>query len=636
MNDLQTYIAISKYARWLPKENRRERWPETVHRYGDFWREKYPEKQFAGILNKIEKSILNLEAMPSMRALMTAGIALTRDEIAGYNCSAIAITHIRCFDEMFYLALCGSGTGFSVERQYVNKMPEVAEEFYPTETTISVRDSKIGWAAALKELISMLYQGQLPKWDTSKVRLAGSILKTFGGRASGPEPLEKLFRNVTRIISNAAGRKLNSIECHDICCHILDTVVVGGVRRSAGVSFSNLTDDRMRRAKTGQWWLSDPQRALANNSFMYTEKPDMDAFSKEWRTLHKSKSGERGIVNQEALKKKAAEVGREWDGDFLLNPCCEAILRDSGGLCNLSEVIIRAEDTLDDIENKIEMAVIIGTFQATLTNFRYLRNVWQRNAEEERLLGVSLTGIMDHFVMSNSANSAEIRQWSNKFNSLKDVLVHFRTLARTVNKKWAKKLGITEAKQISLVKPSGTVSILAGTSSGIHPRYSEFYIRRVRQDKKDPLSQLMIDQKVPYVKEGTNYVFDFYIKSPGTSVTGKSIGALQQLELWKLYKEHWCDGNPSQTVYYTDDEYFAIADWIWKNWDLVGGISFFPKDDHVYQNAPLEEITKDEYELKKFNFPEKIQWQNLPEYEKYDTTTSSQTVACAGATCEMI
>jgi len=632
MDQIQQYIAISKYARWLPDENRREIWTETCKRYVNFWKNRFPDK-YLDIFNDMEINIKDMNVMPSMRALMTAGKALTRDEIAGYNCSSIAITHMRCFDEIFFLALNGVGTGFSVERQYINKLPEVSEEFYESDTIINVRDSKIGWASSLKELISLLYQGLIPKWNMDKVRLAGARLKTFGGRASGPEPLNKLFKNVVRVITGAVGRKLNSVECHDLCCYILDTVIVGGVRRSAGISFSNLTDDRMRRAKTGQWWISDGQRALANNSVMYTEKPDLESFSKEWRTLHKSKSGERGIVNQESLKKKAEWCCREYDGAYLLNPCCEAILRDTGGLCNLTEVMIRPNDTINDIKNKIEMAVIIGTFQATLTNFRYLRKVWKKNAEDEALLGVSLTGIMDHKVFSNTAIIEEFKEWGG-YTNLGDTLDYLRRYAREINKKYAKMLGINEAGQVTLVKPSGTVSILTGTSSGIHPRYSKYYIRRVRQDKKDPLTQMMVSVGVPWTDDGEKIIFSFFMKSPKHSVLQNDMNALSQLNLWKIYKEKWCDGNPSQTIYYTDDEFFGVADWIWQNWDLIGGLSFFPKDSHIYDNAPLEKITEDEYNKQTKTFPE-IDWGLLFSFEKNDTTVSSQTLACIGNSCEI-
>ncbi|NOR27629.1 MAG: ribonucleoside-triphosphate reductase [Lutibacter sp.] len=622
MDDYQKYIHISKYARFLDKEKRRETWEETVERYCSFFRNRLQLENIS-FPKEIKESILNLEVMPSMRALMTAGKALKRDNIAGYNCSACAINHQRVFDEAFYLLMCGSGFGFSVERQYINKLPTIDEEFFNSDTVIVVADSKIGWASSLRELISLLYSGKIPKYDVSKIREAGKRLKTFGGRSSGPLPLKNLFEFTIRLFKNAKGRKLNSIECHDLMCKIADTVIVGSVRRAAMISLSNLSDDRMRRAKNGEWYIADPQRALANNSTAYTEKPDLDSFSKEWRNQYVSKSGERGIVNKVALKIKAEECDRVYDGEYILNPCAEAILRDSGGLCNLTEVVIRSEDTLESLKKKVRIASILGTLQSTLTDFRYLRPIWKKNAEEERLLGVSLTGIMDHHIMSGQ--SFELENW---LKELKDI-------ARKINIKWAKKLNINESKQLTLNKPSGTVSQLVNCSSGIHPRMFPYYIRRVRQDIKDPLSKLLIDQGVPYINDSCDkYIFSFYIKSPEKSITLKDLKALDQLDLWKIYRNTWCEGNPSQTIYYTDDEYFAIANWIWNNWDIIGGLSFFPKDDHIYENAPYEEITKEEYEEGIKSFP-KIDWEKMKEYENRDMTISSQTLACSGGNCEL-
>lgn len=631
--ELQKYIHLSKYSRWVETENRRENWDETIDRYIDFWKDKFSDESdpwFDNTIDSFGGRVRDYDVMPSMRVLMTAGKALERDEAAGFNCSAIAVTHARVFDECFYLLMNGCGFGFSVERQYIKKLPCIDEEFYESESVISVRDSKIGWATALKELISMLFNGQIPKWDLSKIRPAGARLKTFGGRASGPEPLNRLFEFTVRLFRNAKGRQLRSIECHDLLCKIADTVIVGSVRRSACISLSNLTDDRMRRAKTGQWWVVEPQRALANNSVAYTEKPDIDAFSKEWRNQYKSKSGERGIINKVALKEKAVSCGREYDGDYLVNPCGEAILRDSGGFCNLSEVIIKSTDSYDDIKSKVIFATIIGTFQSTLTNYRYLRKIWKQNSEEERLLGVSLTGIMDHKVMSGQHDKGgdgypELTKW---LRGLKQVAIE-------TNKKYANKLGIPVSKHITLVKPSGTVSILCNTSSGIHPRYSEYYIRRVRNDKKDPLSQLMIDSGIPYIEEGEKYVFEFFIKSPEHSVCNSSMSASDQLNVWKVYRNEFCDGNPSQTIYYTDNEYFTVADWVWNNWNDIGGLSFFPKDDHVYENAPLEAISKEKYDECLQSFPNSIQWDRLPEYEQEDTTQQEVTLACAGDQCEV-
>ena len=659
--NLQKYIHISKYARWLEKEKRRETWDESVSRFIDFWDSQLVcggpgindplldnQKE---LLAEIKESIINCDIMPSMRGMMTAGKALERDNIAQYNCTATAVNHPAVFSEAFYILMNGCGFGFSVERQYINKLPEVAEDLYPSETTLTIRDSKIGWATGLKELISMLYNGQIPKWDLSKVRPAGARLKTFGGRASGPEPLDRLFQHTVLLFKNAKGRKLTSIECHDLMCHIADTVIVGSVRRAALISLSNLTDDRMRRAKDGQWWQISPHRALANNSVAYTEKPDLDSFSKEWRTLYKSKSGERGIWNKEDAKKIAIDRNRpEFDGDYIPNPCGEVSIRDTGGVCNLTEVIIRPDDTFENIRRKVRLATIMGTIQASLTNFRFLRKVWRNNAEEERLLGVSFTGIMDHPIFSNNANRKIWREFVKNSTTdgvdeiyndhaggrLEDLLKYLHNYAHDINKEWAKKLFIEPTGHVCVIKPSGTVSILTGTSSGIHPRYGKYYIRRVRNDKKDPLSLLMIEQGIPYVDEGDKYIFEFYVQSPDHSISQNEIGAMNQLDLWKIYKENWCDGNPSQTIYYTDDDYFSIADWIWKNWDVIGGLSFFPYSNEVYDNAPLEEITEEEYNEKVKSFPENIEWDRLVEFEMEDKTESAQTLACSGGNCELV
>jgi len=633
--EMKTYIHLSKYSRWIDKENRRETWDETIDRFHDYWSDRYNDKSDERItdhITEMTKYIRDFKVMPSMRVLMTAGKALQRDEAAGYNCSAAAVTHSRVFDECFYLLMCGCGFGFSVERQYINRLPTIDEEMYESDSVIVVRDSKIGWATALKELISMLYNGQIPNWDLSKIRPAGARLKTFGGRASGPEPLNRLFEFVVRLFKKAKGRKLRSIECHDLICKIAETVIVGSVRRSATISLSNLTDDRMRRAKTGQWWIVEPQRGLANNSVAYTEKPDIDAFSKEWRTLYKSKSGERGIINKEALRKKAEACGREYDGDYIINPCGEAILRDTGGFCNLTELITKEKDDLDTLKDKARVATIIGVFQSTLTNFRYLRKVWKNNADEDRLLGISITGIMDHPILSGMADK---KNNDSNYTILNEWLSEIKAVCRETANEMASILGINQPTQLTLVKPSGTVSQLCNTASGIHPRYSEYYIRRVRNDKKDPLSNLMIDEGIPYVEDGEKYIFSFFIKSPKSSVCGSDITAMEQLEIWKVYRNTFCDGNPSQTIYYTDDEYFAIADWIWKNWDDVGGLSFFPKDDHIYENAPYETISKDEYNELVETFPKEIQWNRLPEFETEDGTQRETELACMGGACEI-
>lgn len=621
---LQEYIHLSRYARWLEGEKRRETWEETVSRYTNFFAARFPELYPA---DRINKSIGALRTMPSMRALMTAGPALDKDEMAGFNCSYVAVDHVRAFDEILYILMCGTGVGFSVERQFINNLPTVSEDFHQSDTLITVKDSKIGWASAFRELVSMLYAGQIPKWDVSKVRPAGAKLKTFGGRASGPKPLVDLFNFTTAMFKKAAGRKLNSVECHDLVCKVADIVVVGGVRRSALISLSNLSDDRMRVAKSGQWWVDNGQRALANNSAAYTEKPDMEIFLEEWMALIQSKSGERGIFNRVAAKKKAAEFDRrDPNHEFGTNPCGEIILR-SAGLCNLTEVVIRAGDTLEDLMDKVEVATIMGTFQSSLTNYRYVRNVWKRNAEEERLLGVSMTGIMDHEVLSKPSDEAA--QW----------LTQLREHAVKTNAKWAKKLGINASVAITTVKPSGTVSQLVDSASGIHPRYSQHYIRTVRADKKDPLAQFMRAEGFPVedcvMKPDTTDVFAFPVRGPAHAVFRNDMSAIQQLEHYLMFKRFWCEHNPSITVYVRDHEWLAVGDWVYNNFDDVGGVSFLPHTDHVYQQAPYTECSEAEYEELTGKMPT-VAWSKLQEFEKEDSTESSKTLACSAGACELL
>ena len=625
MNQYQQFIHKSRYARWLPEENRREEWHETVNRYVDFWKDR-------GQLNdkealKIFNAIFNMEVMPSMRCMMTAGEALKKDNVAGFNCSYLHIDSPRSFDELMYVLMCGTGVGFSVERAFINKLPEVAEEFHPTDSMIVVADSKIGWASAFRELISLLYAGKIPKWDTHKVRPSGARLKTFGGRASGPEPLEDLFNFCVGIFQKAAGRKLTSIECHDICCKIADIVVVGGVRRSALISLSNLSDPRMAKAKSGQWWMDEGQRRLANNSVAYTERPDFESFLSEMHTMYDSKAGERGIFSRVAAQKIAAKNGRrDPEQDFGTNPCSEIILR-SNQFCNLSEIVVRPDDDLESLKRKCEVAAIIGTLQATLTDFRYLRNVWKRNTEEEALLGVSLTGICDHYLLGK--DSPDLEKW---LTEMKDVAIK-------TNKKWAEKLGINQSAAITCVKPSGTVSQLVDSASGIHPRFSKHYIRRVRSDKKDPLAQYMSSVGFPVeedVMSKASLVFSFPMEAPQESTTVSQVGAMQQLKLWKKYQDYWCEHKPSITVYYTDDEFLQIAQWIWDNFDTVSGISLLPVSDHVYQQAPYEDITKEKYEELLKAMPVDINWSDLQHFEQEDNTTGSQELACVGGACEIV
>tara|TARA_B100000214_G_scaffold214834_1_gene156075 strand:+ start:451 stop:2319 length:1869 start_codon:yes stop_codon:yes gene_type:complete len=622
MDSYQQYIHKSRYARYLPTENRRETWEETVGRYMNFW-EKRGVKFKANEAEELEEAILDMDIMPSMRALMTAGEALDRDNVAGFNCSYITIDNPRAFDEMMYILMCGTGVGFSVERQYIKKLPEIAEDFHDTDTIIHVADSKIGWAKSYRELVSLLYSGQLPKWDISGVRPAGSALKTFGGRASGPEPLVDLFNFTVGVFKGAAGRKLNSLECHDICCKIAQVVVVGGVRRSALISLSNLTDDRIRRAKHGQWWVDEPQRGLSNNSACYTETPDFGAFINEWRSLYESKSGERGIFSRIASQKQAARNGRrDAERDFGTNPCSEIILRPNQ-FCNLSEVVVRPTDTFQSLQRKVRNATILGTLQATLTDFRYLRKVWEDNTKEEALLGVSLTGILDSSLMNL------------KNKNLPTVLQSLRDEAIKTNKEWSKRLGIAQSAAITCVKPSGTVSQLVDSASGIHPRYSQYYIRRVRADMRDPLCKVLEDAGVPSevdITSPSTKVFSFPKKSPKDAVLASEQKAKDQLKLWSIYQEHWCEHKPSITVYYRDNEFLGIGDWVYNNFDSVSGISFLPYSDHTYEQAPYEEITKEQYNKMSKGFPKEFNWDID---ESQDNTEGAQTLACVGGACEL-
>jgi ribonucleoside-diphosphate reductase alpha chain len=621
MDAYQQYIHKSRYARYIPEKQRRETWEETVGRYVDYWGDKLPEAD----AKEARKAIENLEVMPSMRALMTAGDALDRDNVAGFNCSYMPIDHPKAFDEMMYVLMCGTGAGFSVERQYIQKLPEVAEDFHETDSIIHVSDSKIGWAKAYRELIAMLYSGQVPKWDVSGVRPSGAPLKTFGGRASGPEPLEDLFRFTVDIFRAAAGRKLSSVECHDVCCKIAQIVVVGGVRRSALIGLSNLTDDRIRRAKSGQWWIDNPQRGLANNSACYTEKPDFEAFLNEWTSLYESRSGERGMFSRVASQKQAAKnERRDATYDFGTNPCSEIILRPYQ-FCNLSEVVVRPADTLSDLKRKVRVATVLGTLQATLTNFRYLRKIWETNTKEEALLGVSLTGIMDHPVLSGREDSDKLKKW----------LKALREEAVATNKAHADRLGINASTAITAVKPSGTVSQLVDSASGIHPRFSRHYIRRVRGSSDDPLCAVLEAAGVPVendVMSPNTKVFSFPMEAPDCAVLASDMGAMEQLELWEIYQDYWCEHKPSMTCYYRDDEFLEVGQWLYNKFDKISGISFLPYSDHTYQQAPYEAIDKSTYNKLCKDFPKDFSWDIE---EASDMTEGSQQLACTGNNCEL-
>ena len=640
MDIYQQFIHKSRYARWLDNENRRETWEETVKRYFDFF-EKHLEKH-KGIKSQrkeLEQAVVNMEIMPSMRALMTAGEALERDNVAGYNCAYLAVNKPKSFDECLFILMCGTGVGFSVERREVEKLPEVPDELFDTDTTLHVADSKIGWAKAYKELISMLYSGHIPKWDMSKIRAAGERLKTFGGRSSGKEPLDNLFRFTVEIFQSAKGRKLSSIECHDIMCKVAEIVVVGGVRRSALISLSNLTDERMRNAKTGQWWLDNTQRALSNNSVAYTEKPDVGIFLKEWQSLIASKSGERGIFNRQAAKKQVEKLGdrRDSNHNFGTNPCSEIILRDKE-FCNLTEVVVRPEDTPETLFEKVRLASILGTWQATLTNFRYLSKEWKTNCEEEALLGVSLTGIMDNKYLNGTYdNTKEVQAVQDQLPAL---LRNLKEVAVDTNKKVAKQLSINPSAAITCVKPSGTVSQLVDASSGIHARHSPHYIRTVRGDKKDPLCQFLVEKGIPHESDVTKpehtWVFSFPIRTAPDAICRNDKTAIEQLEFWKLYQEHWCEHKPSVTITVKEDEWIDVGAWVFRNFDMISGISFLPYSDHSYKQAPYQECSENEYLQMMDKMPKNIDWVELSKYELEDNTRGSQSYACTGDKCEIV
>jgi ribonucleoside-diphosphate reductase alpha chain len=655
--DYQSFIATSRYARWIDSENRRENWGETVGRYinnvvvpkisescedkGDSYHALITDDQ-QKTRSGIRDAILSLDVMPSMRALMTAGPALVRDNTAAYNCAYMTVDDPKSFDEAMFILLCGTGVGFSVERQYISKLPDVPELMFKSEDTIIVADSKEGWAKALRKVIAYLYSGEIPQWDVSKVRPAGAKLKTFGGRASGPAPLVELFNFAVNMFVNAKGRKLSSMECHDLMCKIGEVVVVGGVRRSAMISLSNLSDDRMRHAKSGQWWEKNGQRALANNSVAYTEKPDMETFMREWLSLVESKSGERGIFSRPASKKQAAKNGRrDANYDFGTNPCSEIILRPQQ-FCNLTEVVVRATDTLKDLEEKVRLATILGTIQSTYTHFPYLRKVWKDNTEEERLLGVSLTGIMDNEAMSGGMDNFAVAHWftGKEEMNLAAILEKLKNVAINTNAEWAKRLGIPASTAITCVKPSGTVSQLVDSASGIHARHSSYYIRTVRGDNKDPLTQFMKDQGIPsepdVMKPDATTVFSFPQKSPEGAVTRNDMTALEQLELWLTYQRHWCEHKPSVTITVKDDEWMEVGAWVYKNFDEVSGVSFLPHSDHTYQQAPYQDCSKREYEEALALMPQKIDWSKLSDYETEDTSKGTSTFACAGGSCEIV
>ena len=647
--DYQNFIALSRYARWKEDEQRRETWPETVSRYFDYMHSHLYKKHnyvMDDILRaELEEAVLNQDIMPSMRALMTAGPALDRCHVGGYNCSYVPVDNPRAFDETMYILMCGTGVGFSVERNNIEKLPLVNEVMHETDTVIKVGDSRPGWAKSLRELISLLYAGQIPKWDVSEVRPAGARLKTFGGRASGPAPLEELFQFTVEMFKKASGRRLYPIECHDLMCKIGEVVVVGGVRRSALISLSNLNDDQMAKAKSGQWWQNEGQRALANNSVAYRFKPEMGTFMREWLSLYDSKSGERGIFNRQSAIKQAQKNGRRetltgekhpltkepLHYDYGCNPCSEIILRPYQ-FCNLSEVVVRASDTQQTLNNKVRLATILGTFQSTLTDFKYLRKVWRNNTEQERLLGVSLTGIMDNQLMSG--RSAHLGM------NISATLEALKLVAVMTNKEFAKELDIPVSAAITCVKPSGTVSQLVDSASGIHARHNPYYIRTVRGDNKDPITQFLVSEGIPsepdVMKPDSTTVFSFPMRSPDSAVYRTDMSAIEQLELWLMYQRHWCEHKPSVTISVKEDEWMEVGSWVYNHFDEVSGISFLPFSEHTYKQAPYQDINRETYEALLTKMPKNVNWDLLREYEKEDTTSGGRELACTAGVCEVV
>ena len=630
MTPYQTYIAKSRYSRFLDDKGRREHWDETVARYFNFMEKHLKDKhQYTlspALRYELEQAVLNLEVMPSMRSIMTAGDALERQNIAGYNCSYLPIDDPKAFDEAMYILLCGTGVGFSVEAKYVNKLPEIPEKLYESNTTVSVKDSKEGWAKALRQIIALLYAGEVPKWDVSAVRPAGTRLKTFGGRASGPEPLVELFKYVISKFKGAVGRKLHTIECHDILCKIGEVVVVGGVRRSAMISLSDLGDDRMAHAKAGNWWDGNSQRALANNSAVYEVKPDVGQFMREWTNIYESHSGERGIFNRYASELQAGKNGRRVLGkEWGTNPCSEIILRPYQ-FCNLSSVIVRNGDDMDRLRNKVRLATILGTFQSTMTHFPYLRKIWQTNTEEERLLGVSMTGILDNPLLNAAYNL-----------DLPKRLEELRNVAISTNASMANDIGIPASAAITCVKPEGTVSQLTGTASGIHPQHSQYYIRRVRSDNKDPLTSFLKSQGFPsepcVMKPDSTTVFSFPQKVGNGAVLREDLSAIEHLDLWLVFQKHWCEHKPSVTISVNESEWPKVGAWTWDHFDEVTGVSYLPYDGGTYRQAPYEEITAGEYLQMALEMPDNIDWDSFQ--EGTDNVEGAQTLACTAGGCEV-
>lgn len=658
-NPYENFIAMSRYARWIPSENRRETWKETVDRYFSFMlnhlKEDFDYTPDEVLLSNLKDAVYKRNVMPSMRAVMTSGPALERDNVAGYNCSYLPVDHPRAFDETMYILMCGSGVGFSVEYKYINKLPSIPSTLEKTGEVIVVEDSKSGWATAYKTLLKNLWDGKIPSFDVTKVRPAGARLKTMGGRSSGPQPLVNLFDFTIAKFKTAAGRQLKPIECHDIMCKIGEVVVVGGVRRSAMISLSNINDIEMASAKSGNWWENNPQRALSNNSVAYSRKPDMEQFIAEWKSLYDSKSGERGIYNVAAAQKQAALYGRDPDIHYGTNPCSEIILRPNQ-FCNLSEVVLREDDNEESVSRKVELASILGTWQSTLTNFKYIRDVWKKNTEEERLLGVSLTGQFGNAIFSGKSRSANefacgkgcVDLCSNQdhikednYTRLEHMLQRLRTRAREANIQEASAIGINPSASVTCVKPSGTVSQLTGVSSGMHPWHSEYYIRTVRGSKNDPISIFLKEVGIPVeddvMKPTETDVFSFPVKAPKHATFRKDLTAIEHLELWLIYQRAWCEHKPSITVSVSDNEWMEVGAWVYKHFDELSGISFLPYSDHSYKQAPYQEVSREEYDALVEQMPKSIRWEDLSFYETEDGTSTNATLACSSdGNCELV
>jgi len=630
--DYQSFIHQSRYSKFMDTLNRRETFNETVDRYianvvSPVLMKSLDFFQARDVQNEIREAILNLEVMPSMRCMMSAGPGLDRSNVAGFNCSYTAVDHPRVFDEVLYILMCGTGVGFSVERKNVEQLPTLPEKMTPIDMTIVVEDSKEGWADAYRQLIEELYQGNVPKWDVSKVRAAGERLMTFGGRASGPDPLVDLFRHTIDTFTLAENSKLTPLEVHSIMCKIGEVVVVGGVRRSAMISLSDLDDPELRLAKSGEWWNDNPHFALANNSVAYEDTPERELFDEEWASLVASGSGERGIFNRAAVISKVQREGRREVSDFGTNPCSEITLK-SAQFCNLTSVVARANDTVGSLARKVRIASILGTIQATLTKFPYLRPIWQENTEAEALLGVSITGILD------------CRLLTHENAGLDETLKGLRRIAVDTNATYAGYMGINKSAAVTCVKPEGTSSQLNDSSSGIHARHSAYYTRTVRADTKDPITEFMIDQGIPHepcvMKPDTTVVFSFPVKAPEGAVTRNDMTAIEQLELWLTYQRAWCCHKPSITVSVGPEEWDEVGDWVYAHFDEMSGVSFLPRSDHTYAQAPYQDITAEQYETAMETFPKSIDWDTLALYERGDTTVGSQTLACTGDVCEIV